>query len=126
MKIECLKSLKKDLIKLSNNGVAYSKSDEEMALEIIKMNPDYYHAYELAGNFYHSKLRYEEAIVWFEKTLQIDPERSIAYINLGDAYLKVEKLAQAQQVFERYLVLAPSGRSANYAQEKIINLTEVR
>ena len=70
--------------------------------------------------------RYEEAIAWFEKTLQIDPQRSIAYINLGDAYLKVDKHAPAKQAFEQYLVLAPSGRSANYAQEKIANLTPER
>lgn len=64
------RNLKKELVLLSKNTSEYSKFDEEKALDIIKLNPNYFHAYELAGNFYMSKKRYEEAIIIYKKALE--------------------------------------------------------
>jgi len=33
--------------------------------------------------------RYDEAVEWFKKTIGIDPKRAIAYLNLGDALVKL-------------------------------------
>lgn len=63
------RQLKKELTRLANNGTEYNKFDEEKALEIITVNPNYYHAYELVGNFYKAKERYSEAITAYENAL---------------------------------------------------------
>lgn len=64
------RNLKKELVTLSKDASEYTKFDEEKALYIIELNPNYYHAYELAGNFYKAKGRYEEAILIYKKALE--------------------------------------------------------
>ncbi len=61
--------LKKELTLLTANGTAYSEHDLTKAERIIELNPDYYHAYELAGNFYHSKELYSKAIAVYKEAL---------------------------------------------------------
>ena len=101
---------------------AYPEAVEQF-LAALKLDPAHVLSANNLGFTYYKMARYEEAIAWFEKTLSIDPARVVAYINLGDAYLKLDKRAEAKRVFERYLERAPSGRSANYAKEKIAELT---
>jgi len=49
------------------------------------------------SGFAHFKLGlYAEAIEWFEKTIALDPNRAIAYLNLGDAYFQVGKKSEAK------------------------------
>lgn len=63
------RQLKKELTVLASNNDEYDKFDEEKALKVIAVNPNYYHAYELAGNFYKAKERYPEAIKAYEQAL---------------------------------------------------------
>ena len=100
---------------------AYPEAVEQF-LAALKLDPAHALAANNLGFTYYKMARYEEAMAWFEKTLSIDPARVVAYINLGDAYLKLDKRAEAKRVFERYLERAPTGRSANYAKEKIAEL----
>jgi tetratricopeptide (TPR) repeat protein len=44
-------------------------------------------------------------VEWFQKAITADPNRVIAYLNLGDAYLQLGKKAEAKQAFEKYLEL---------------------
>ena len=64
------RTLKKDLTELAKNGMEYNKADEDKALRITQINPNYYHAHELAGNFYKAKGRYAEAIVAYKAALE--------------------------------------------------------
>src|SRR5205807_1891407 len=41
-----------------------------------------------AGFALYRLQRYEEAVNWFQKAIALDPNRAIAYVNMGDAYLK--------------------------------------
>jgi peptidoglycan/xylan/chitin deacetylase (PgdA/CDA1 family)/Flp pilus assembly protein TadD len=66
--------------------------------------------------------RYEDAIAWFRKTVALDPNRAVAYVNLGDAYLSLNRKDEAGKAYEKYLELAPTGRSAAYAKQKIREL----
>jgi peptidoglycan/xylan/chitin deacetylase (PgdA/CDA1 family)/tetratricopeptide (TPR) repeat protein len=66
--------------------------------------------------------RYEDAIVWFRKTVALDPNRAVAYVNLGDAYLSLNRKDEAGKAYEKYLELAPTGRSAAYAKQKMREL----
>jgi tetratricopeptide (TPR) repeat protein len=66
--------------------------------------------------------KYDEAIAWFKKSIAMDPNRAVAYVNLGDAYLKLDQKENAHQAYQKYLELAPTGRSAAYAKQKLTEL----
>jgi outer membrane protein assembly factor BamD (BamD/ComL family) len=51
-------------------------------------------------------------VTWLEKTLAADPNRKEAQGNLGYAYLKLGKNADAKKHFERYLELFPGSPKA--------------
>lgn len=63
------RQLKKELTSLTKSGVAYTSADLEKAEHIVEVNPDYYHAYELAGNFYKAKQLYPKAIAAYKEAL---------------------------------------------------------
>lgn len=62
---------------------------------------------------------YQGAVHWLEQAIALDPNRAIAYANLGDAYFKLNRKGQAKQAYEKYLSLAPTGRSAAYVKDKL-------
>lgn len=64
------RQLKKELTLLANNGSNYTEADLKKAERIIELNPDYYHAYELAGNFYKAKELYSQAIAAYKEALK--------------------------------------------------------
>lgn len=80
------RQLKKELKKLSKDDSEYDKSDEEKALRVVEINPNYFHAHELCGNFYKAKKRYKEAIVAYknalEKEIATQAERDVIKANL--------------------------------------------
>lgn len=63
------RQLKKELTLLAKNGSDYTEAALEKAARIIELNPDYYHAHELAGNFYKAKGLYPEAIAAYKQAL---------------------------------------------------------
>lgn len=63
------RQLKKELTLLANNGAEYTEADVAKAERIIRLNPAYYHAYELAGNFYKAKGLYPKAIAAYKEAL---------------------------------------------------------
>jgi isopenicillin-N N-acyltransferase-like protein len=63
------RQLKKELTSLAKNGSDYTEADLAKAVQIIQLNPDYYHAYELAGNFYKAKGLYPKAIAAYKEAL---------------------------------------------------------
>src|SRR6267378_7742161 len=44
-----------------------------------------------AGFAYYQLGKYEESVLWLEKTISIDPNRAVAYLNLGEAYAKLKR-----------------------------------
>lgn len=52
----------------------------------------------------------------------MDPNRAIAYLNLGEAYLELGKKPEAKQALQRYLELQPNSKAAPGAMEKLKNL----
>jgi Tfp pilus assembly protein PilF/peroxiredoxin len=58
--------------------------------------------------------RTSEAIEYFERALQADPDYEVALVNLGNAYRQGKQPQQAQEAFERALALNPDDPEANY------------
>jgi tetratricopeptide (TPR) repeat protein len=67
--------------------------------------------------------KYEESVVWLEKTISIDPNRAVTYLNLGDAYAKLKRYAKARQAYTKYLELAPDSKSAPKVKKRLANLS---
>lgn len=63
------RQLKKELTSLAKNDADYTEADLAKAAQIIQLNPNYYHAYELAGNFYKAKGLYSKAIAAYKQAL---------------------------------------------------------
>jgi tetratricopeptide (TPR) repeat protein len=47
-----------------------------------------------------------------QKTIEIDPKRAVAYLNLGDVYVKLNRIVEARQAYTKYLELVPDSKSA--------------
>jgi tetratricopeptide (TPR) repeat protein len=58
---------------------------------------------------------YDQAIEYFQRALQIDPQHSIALQNLGSAYRQKKDWPQAKSALERALTLNPNDPEANYS-----------
>jgi hypothetical protein len=72
-----------------------------------------------AGFAYYKMGKYVESLYWFNKTIEIDPERAVAYLNLGDSLAKVNRNAEARQAYTKYLELAPDSKSAPDVKKKL-------
>ncbi len=55
----------------------------------------------------------ETALGFNDEGLRLYKEKKyVAYINLGDAYVKLERRSEAKQAYDKYLELAPNSREA--------------
>jgi tetratricopeptide (TPR) repeat protein len=63
------RELKKELTLLAKDASDYTAAELAKAERIIELNPDYYHAHELAGNFYKAKGLYPKAIAAYKEAL---------------------------------------------------------
>jgi tetratricopeptide (TPR) repeat protein len=75
-----------------------------------------------AGFAYFCTGQFDQAVQWYKKSIALDPKRAVAYVNLGDAYLNLQKNAEAKQAFESFLALSPNSKSAPYVQDKLKSL----
>lgn len=72
-----------------------------------------------AGFAYYKAKKYEKSAFWIEKAIQMDPKRAVAYLNLGDTLVKLQRNADARQAYKTYLELAPSSKSAADVKKKL-------
>ena len=75
-----------------------------------------------AGFAYYKLGRHQDSLYWFNKAIEVDPNRAIAYLNLGDAYAKLSHNAEARRAYEKYLELAPNSNAAPDVKRKIEGL----
>ncbi len=58
-------------------------------------------------------------MTWLKTTVGIDPKRAVAYLNLGDALVKLNHNAEAGEAYRKYLELAPDSKSAPDVKKKL-------
>ena len=74
------------------------------------------------GFAYFKLEKYGDAVGWFQKTLALDPKRSIAWANLGDAYLAMGNKPEARKAYETFLAQQPTARYAPIVRQKLDEL----
>ena len=72
-----------------------------------------------AGYMHYKMEQYGEAAKWFEQTIGLDPNRAIAYANLGDTYLHLDRKSEAKKAFLKYLELSPTTKNADEIKAKL-------
>jgi tetratricopeptide (TPR) repeat protein len=91
-------------IALSQKG--FDRADELLtkALNLDPRNPD---AFAAKGKLFLSRAKPDSAIVYYGKSLEINPNSLLARINLGVAYLQLKRPADAAQVLRQAVALSP-------------------
>jgi peptidoglycan/xylan/chitin deacetylase (PgdA/CDA1 family)/tetratricopeptide (TPR) repeat protein len=112
---------------LNDEGVRLYKEkkyDEAAAkfLQAAKLDPKKPLFANNAGYAMFRAGKYAESALWLEQAIALDPNRAIAYINLGDTCEALNRKEDAKKAFEKYLELSPTGKSADYAREKLKSL----
>jgi tetratricopeptide (TPR) repeat protein len=88
-------------------------------VEAARLDPSSAEFTNNAGFAYYQMGKYEESVLWLQKTVSSDPKRAVAYLNLGDAYAKLKRNAKARQAYTKYLELAPDSKSAPKVKKKL-------
>jgi len=80
------------------------------------------------GFAYYKLGDYESAVTWLYKTTEIDSKRAVAYLNLGDALLKLNRHREpyAREAYRKYLELAPDSKLAPEVKKKLDALPSSR
>lgn len=113
---------------LADLGQTYYElgDDEEAAAayrEAVPANPAT--IYNRWGNSFYSLERYQEAVVKYQQSIELDPDDAVVHDNLGGAYHELGEYDEAIAEFERAVMLDPEYAtaynrwgSALYAQER--------
>jgi TPR repeat len=89
---------------------------QQASLSSGDKNPEYANN---VGFALYKQEKYDLAISWFKKTIQLDPQRAVAYLNLGDVYAKLNRNAEARGAYGKYLDLVPDSKSAADVKKKL-------
>jgi hypothetical protein len=92
--------------------IAFERAD----LLVAHKNPEYANN---VGFAMYKAGRYEASVDWLNTTISLDPKRDVAYLNLGDALVKLNRNAEAREAYRKYLELAPDSKSAPEVKKKL-------
>lgn len=90
---------------ISNSRVAFINGQMaeafKLAKEAIKLDENCADAYQCAANVCMSLSRYEDAIEYYQKAVNCDPNNGNRFFSLGYAQASVNKIAEAMQNFAK-------------------------
>jgi len=101
-----------------NKGTALSRMDKQMEaielyLEALKLYPRYYKILHQIAVNYESIEKYEQALAYYGKTLELNPFYTNTHVSLGSLCLSEGKYAQALMSFIMAILLEPGSDRAN-------------
>ncbi len=76
--------------------------------EAVEMKPGDALLLNNLGYVYYAAGRYDDSMIYLQKTLAADPHRKEAHLNIGDLYMKLGKPAEAKPHYEEFLKLMPN------------------
>ncbi len=122
----CLSEFRSD-----NNSKAYNLESKELIeyLETVPINDSTVYLFnDLAFFVIESKIRSQQvseniytAITILENILYRYPKRTVAYINLGDAYWGLEEKDNARQAYQKYIELMKANGKESKIQKRIFD-----
>ena len=71
------------------------------------------------GWVYNKLGNIDEAIRWTEKAKTINPNRAVAYVNLGDLYYELNRAEDARVNYEKWLQLEPNSAYAPTVRSRL-------
>jgi len=104
--------LDKGIVKLKQ-AITYQKDEKSM----VPLYTD-------LGNNYMRAERYKPAEIAFKNALRVDPKYVNVHYGLAGAYLRQNKLDEAQEELQKIIELAPDSQEANYAQNIIQQIAQ--
>ena len=104
--------LDKGIAKLKQ-AISYQKNEKSMVP-----------LYNDLGNNYIRVGRYKPAEIAFKNALKIKPKYMNAHYGLAGAYLRQNKLDEAQEELQKVIELAPDSQEAQYARDTIQKITQ--
>jgi cytochrome c-type biogenesis protein CcmH/NrfG len=89
------------------------KKDWSNAIQTLESytrgNPSNADGFNLLGYGYRNLKRFDESLVAYEKALKLDPQHRGAHEYIGETYLKVGKLAEAEKHLATLREICPAG-----------------
>ena len=74
---------------------------EKKVVELIKKNPKSFVLYNLFGAILVDKKKFNQALVNYKKSLEINPDYAEGYNNLGIAFYKLERFDESINSYQR-------------------------
>jgi hypothetical protein len=103
-------------------GIAFAKGDMETALAGYKAaflaNPQLYDAPLFAGDVYFRQKNYAEAGVWFQKAIDLNPDRETAYRYWADALVASGNVEAAEDKYIDAIVAEPYAKAPGLAFQR--------
>ena len=87
--------------------------------KMVEVQPNDPNSYDSLGDGLFAKDLIDDAIDAYQKALATDPNFSPSAYNLGQCFFKKKMKADADKYFRLYLKIAPNGRYAKDAKEKL-------
>ena len=121
----------KKSIDLYNEGLIYAKkkdfkSAEELYLQAIELNSEFFQAHYNLGNINKNSGKLNEAIKFYQKSIEIKSDFINAYYNLGSTLKMLGKLDDAEKNFDKVLELNPNLGEAKENLQIISELRELK
>ncbi len=85
-----------------------------MLNKVIAEDPKVIDAWFNLGNAYYKVGRFQEAIKYFARALELKPDYDLAVINMANAYRKLGRDDAALTGYERYLSIDPKNANVRY------------
>ena len=85
-----------------------------MLTKVVRDDPNVIDAWFNLGNAYFKVGRFDEAIRYFSKALELKPDYDLAVINMANAYRKLGRDDAALAGYERYLSIDPKNAQVRY------------
>jgi len=77
---------------------------EQALLTAVELKPNETRVYRWVGDFCRKQERWDDAIAWYQKSLEVDPGHARALYALGETYLEADRdLVAAEECFNTYL-----------------------
>lgn len=102
------------LMKVGN----YAEAAEKF-IDALEKKPDSGLFANNAGFACYKMGRYEEALSYVKASIDLNQNRPIAYLNLGDILVKLNRNAEARDAYTEYLASGPSASAAADVKKKL-------